>query len=465
MPAEPRPSSDPDQSETSPDEPTGEAADDAQGHSFDELGDAPADDESDDPPRRTRTVVTILHGDGQPLGSTELTGLKGVLPPLCTGRIISDVVMGTMSSAIAPHFEGLPLGESASKLIGQAVSTGLFDTEWMKATGLAQQSLIPLGLNEASTPMLTPAMDATAWMKDVSGLTGAGSAMRGLYTNVPGLTGVGSAMRGLYTNVPGLTGVGSPVHGLFTDAQIESMMPAFKLPDLGSLIQLPPFIFDFDFSGFADALKLRRVTPNWLDVAADPDAIEAQIHAVLADGIPLGWVPGATVIDKLLQAADGSARRRVISNNWRGILNDCEVVAGALPSRRALFLADMIRRAIAALRDRHTEAAQALATNVLDTVISQFRVPNLNLDKGTILNPDQRKKLAAHGWRFAFSLLPAHATMTGKYGVGHRGTAFHRNVTAHAATRRQYNRINAVIAIMLASSVLACAVTDTSTFD
>lgn len=431
VPAEPHPSTDSDQSETSPDEPTSEAADDAQDDSSHELGDKQSDDESGDPPRRTRTVLTILDDDGQPLGSKELTGLNGVFPTMPTGRIFSDDFMRTISSAIAPHFEGLRLGDSASKLIDQAFSTGLFNMEWMNVTGLAQQSFTPPGLSEASTRMLTSAMNATAWMKDV----------------------------------PGLTGVGSPARGLFTDAQIEAMMPAFKLPDLGSFFQLPPFIFDFDFSGFANALKLRRVTPNWLDVAADPDAIEAQIHAVLADGIPLGWVPGATVIDKLLQAVDGPARRRVISNNWRGILNDCEDVASALPSRRALFLADMIRRAIAALRDGHAEAAQALATNVLDTVISQFRVPKLNLDKGAILNPDQKKKLAAHGWRFAFSLLPAHATMTGKYGVDHRGTAFHRNVTAHAATRRQYNRINAVIAIMLASSVLACAVTDTPTFD
>lgn len=448
MPAEPHPSSDSDQSETSPDEPTSEAADDAQGDSSDQLGDKQSDNESGDPQQRTRTIWTILDDDGQPLGSKELTGLKGAIPTIPTGRIFSDDFIRTISSAIVPHFEGLRLGDSASKLIDQAFSTGLFNMEWMNATGLAQQSFTPPGLSAASTRMLTSAMNATAWMKDV-----------------PGLADAGSAMRGLYTNLPGLTGVGSPIRGLFTDAQIDAMMPAFNLPDLGSLIQLPPFMFDFDFSGFANALKLRRVTPNWMDVAADPDAIEAQIHAVLADGIPLGWVPGATVIDKLLQAADGPARRRVISNNWRGILNDCENVASALPSRRALFLADMIRRAIAALRDRHTEAAQALATNVLDTVISQFRVPKLNLDKGAILNPDQNKKLAAHGWRFAFSLLPAHATMTGKYGVDHRCSAFHRNVTAHAATRRQYNRINAVIAIMLASSVLACAVADTPTFD
>lgn len=448
VPAEPHPSSDSDQSETSPDEPTSAAADDAQEDSSHELGDKQSDDESGDPPRRTRTVLTILDDDGQPPGSKELTGLNDAFPTMPTGRIFSDDFMRTISSAIAPHFEGLRLGDSTSKLIDQAFSTGLFNMEWMNATGLAQHSFIPPGLSEASTRMLTSAINATAWMKDV-----------------PGLAGTGSAMRGFYTNVPGLTGVVSPVRGLFTDSQLEAMMPAFRLPDLGSLIQLPPFIFDFDFSGFANALKLRRVTPNWLDVAADPDAIEAQIHAVLADGIPLGWVPGATVIDKLLQAADGPARRRVISNNWRGILNDCEDVASALPSRRALFLAEMIRRAIAALRDRHAEAAQALATNVLDTVISQFRMPKLNLDRGAILNPDQKKKLAAHGWRFAFSLLPAQATMTGKYGVDHRGTAFHRNVTAHAATRRQYNRINAVIAIMLASSVLACAVTDTPTFD
>jgi len=176
-------------------------------------------------------------------------------------------------------------------------------------------------------------------------------------------------------------------------------------------------------------------------------------------------VPDALVIQRLLGAPDRATRRRVLGNNWKGILNLCERVVEELPQPRAFFLADMTRTAIRAIRDGHPEAGQALATNVLDTTVSQYSAPELQLNKGSILDPERQDWLIGHGWRIGLSLVAVNASMAGKYGLDHRGTAFHRNVTAHAANRRQYNRINAVIAVMLATSTLACYVRDTSAFD
>lgn len=269
-------------------------------------------------------------------------------------------------------------------------------------------------------------------------------------------------------NMPSLQGFADVTRfqtGFLSSELIQSLVPKFELPDFSGLLPMPSILQGLDIDGLIRSLRTRHVPPNWLEVKLDPHAAEADVRGVLADGIPLGWVPSAAVVQRLLDAPDQAARRRVISNNWRGILNDCNEVAEGLPAPRALFLADMIRAAIRAIRDGHPEAGQALATNVLDTTISQFRVPELSIDKGAILNPDRQEWLVGHGWRIALSLLAVHATMVGKFGLDHRGSAFHRNVTSHAATRRQYNRINAVIAVMLATSTLACYVRDTSAFD
>ena len=239
----------------------------------------------------------------------------------------------------------------------------------------------------------------------------------------------------------------------------------FKTLDTSAILRLPPFVLDFDSEPLIRALKLRRVPENWLDVDVDADDAQDAIHSVLDDGIPLGWVPSGRAVQLLLDASDARARRRVISNNYRGILADCERVCATLPAPRALFLADKIRRSIAALRGGHGEAAQALATNVLDTLVEQHSRGALGVGSGALTNPSYQVNLSRKGWRLALSLRPLATVMSGKYGLDHREPGFRRNATTHAVTRHQYNRINSVIAIMLATSVLACFVRDTSAFD
>ncbi|MCM3780653.1 hypothetical protein [Microbacterium hydrocarbonoxydans] len=204
---------------------------------------------------------------------------------------------------------------------------------------------------------------------------------------------------------------------------------------------------------------------NWRGVDAEPDELEVDVRAILEEGIPLAWVPSARVIELLLAAPDASSRRRVISNNHKGILTSCERLASRLPHKRALLYGDMIRKAIHALRDGHVEAAQALATNVLDTLLSHHSRDALDAPLGVVTNVASYKKFRKQSWRLTLAVHPATTIMSGRYTLDDRPDGYRRNATAHAITRHQYNRINAVLAIMNATSVLTCFVRDTPAFD
>lgn len=238
---------------------------------------------------------------------------------------------------------------------------------------------------------------------------------------------------------------------------VSSMLPKFDFSILKSISSWLP-----DFA----SLRLHLPT-NWRGVNVDVDEIEEDVLQILAEGIPLAWVPDKRVIGLLLDAPDAQARRRIISNNHRGITRTCLALAGSLPLRgRPLFLADMVARAVHAFQDGHVESAQALATNVLDTLITGYSRVALGRSKGAMLNPEYSKKLSEErSWRLQLALGPSFTLMRGEHTVHERHNGFHRNATAHAVTSHQYSRINAVLAIMNATSVLTCFARDTEAFD
>lgn len=208
-----------------------------------------------------------------------------------------------------------------------------------------------------------------------------------------------------------------------------------------------------------------HLPPNWRHVYIDPEDAEDDVRQILEEGLPLAWVPSSRVTELLLEADGAPARRRVISRNYRGILTDCDRVLSQLPSRKALTYADMARRAIKALRDGHVEAAQSLATNVFDTVVTQHSQQALGLSPGALKNPSSYVRMRKQGWRIALAVHPVTTIMRGNFTVNDRPQGLRRNATAHAITRHQYNRINAVIAIMNATALISCFVRDTPAFD
>ncbi|WP_394194123.1 hypothetical protein [Microbacterium foliorum] len=265
--------------------------------------------------------------------------------------------------------------------------------------------------------------------------------------------------------IPGLADMGFPT-SIF--APMQSIVDA-QLTSLKGFTGLQASLLG-DVSWISELRKgLRLGRPhlpsNWRGMETEPNELEDEVREILEEGIPLAWVPSARVIELLLAAPDSSSRRRVISNNHKGILTSCERLVSRLPQKRALLYGDMIRKAISALRDGHVEAAQSLATNVLDTLVTQHSKVALQAPPGVVTNVASYKKFRKQSWRLTLAVHPVTTIMSGRYTVDDRPDGYRRNATAHAITRHQYNRINAVLAIMNATSLLTCFVRDTPAFD
>ncbi|MFV2172309.1 hypothetical protein ACFHW2_11995 [Actinomadura sp. LOL_016] len=195
---------------------------------------------------------------------------------------------------------------------------------------------------------------------------------------------------------------------------------------------------------------------NWGDARPrDWDEFE---HLLAHEGIPVLWVPGPQIIAAIFEAETPIERRRVINRRWKGVVNDCETVLQGVRHRyledERAFALDCVK----ALREGHTNAAQALAANLLDSIMWKFFTQELRLK----LTKNDFKKNGVtfdyddYSFRLALTFAPvwcAHA----KYKPWEGDpipSEYVRHASVHGVSRRQYTRINAVIALMLVTSVI-----------
>jgi len=193
--------------------------------------------------------------------------------------------------------------------------------------------------------------------------------------------------------------------------------------------------------------------PNLRDAAPSVKEFE---QLLLEEGIPLMWVPGPKVVRALLDAPDAVGRRHIIGRRWKGIVNDCETVIVGVDHPDLRDARGFALDCVAALRDGHTNPAQALAANLLDSLMrSHFDEPDRK--KLTSNKKDKAKfDLNDYEVRVALTFAPvwyAHAEYWPKNGDP-IPRVFGRHPSAHGVSRTQYSRINAVYGLMLVTSVL-----------
>lgn len=110
--------------------------------------------------------------------------------------------------------------------------------------------------------------------------------------------------------------------------------------------------------------RIRRLVqelspPNW--VGGDAVDFERTIEIVSEDAIPLVWIPRVEIVSQLTRAPDRAARVSILLSQGDDVAEDC---SAALNTCTATYLAEYValaQRALAAWRDGHHEAAQALA--------------------------------------------------------------------------------------------------------
>lgn len=201
------------------------------------------------------------------------------------------------------------------------------------------------------------------------------------------------------------------------------------------------------------SLTERIYPPNLHDATPTIDEFE---QLLLEEGIPLMWVPGPKVVRALLDAPDAVGRRQIIGRRWKGIVNDCEAVIEDVDHPDLQESRSFAFDCVAALRDGHNNPAQALAANLLDSLM------RANFDEAARAKfTSNRKKRAKfdlddYQLRAALTFAPvwfAHAEYRRENGDP-IPRVFGRHPSVHGVSRTQYSRINAVYGLMLVTSVL-----------
>lgn len=205
---------------------------------------------------------------------------------------------------------------------------------------------------------------------------------------------------------------------------------------------------------------LKRILPPNLSALETVSFIQLDRLAA-QEGITLYSVPRPDIAARLLAAPDATRRRAILGASIEPILDDCEAVLDQCVSSATVGVLPLLRAASRAIRAGHHEAGQALAANVLDTLMqqafSQANRKRLTWHPRRPEDPARPAEIEELKIRAGLALLPvwwAYRPFNG-YGDAPAPTAFSRHATVHGVSGRQFSRRNAVQATMLATGLCA----------
>ena len=175
------------------------------------------------------------------------------------------------------------------------------------------------------------------------------------------------------------------------------------------------------------------------------------------------WVPRPQIVTELVEASGAPARRAVLVASASEIASDCLAVLAEVNAPDLKDLADLAAEAADTLRMGKPGSAQALAANVFDTLLHDV------CRRAVILQP-----VPANGWyrkvrdqiepvgdgtligelRHTCVLAAALPALQSYWPGDPSPEEYACHATAHGASRIQYSDVNAVIAVMLTTSML-----------
>lgn len=179
-------------------------------------------------------------------------------------------------------------------------------------------------------------------------------------------------------------------------------------------------------------------------------------QVVMADGIPLYGVPRTPIAEALIQADGASKRREILGSRWKTISADCREAAEGCKSEAVAPYVPFAVAALDALDAGHDAAAQALAGSLVDAILGSY----FGKDRSKYTPHPKGNRTKAAYEEFNIREFIAFAPMWQTYqqfSVSNGGkvpNTFSRNATAHTVSPRQFNRRNAVQALMFACSLL-----------
>lgn len=188
---------------------------------------------------------------------------------------------------------------------------------------------------------------------------------------------------------------------------------------------------------------------NWRPLSFD-DAERVE-RLVRDEGVPLVWVPSAILTAKVASASTGAEAMNILLAEQEEVLVDIEQTLDDVTASEFAVLVDKTRKAVAALRGGHGDAAQALAAAVFTTA-AHCGLGHKDLQdvrKEADRNSPDKATLAAYRGTLVVQLASRYVQ-----GRGYELPGFNRSTSLHRVEAAQYTPANNLAAVMAATSVL-----------
>lgn len=229
-----------------------------------------------------------------------------------------------------------------------------------------------------------------------------------------------------------------------------ALFPKIELPDLSFVLR--PLIADLG-KAFAPLAKrlLESLPPNW-----PPDIDFDTLTTVIRDhGLPLVWVPRAEIVSDVLAAPDRRARVEVLISRADEVAEDCRAVLREVSHDMLSGQQPLAVKVLNAFEAGHYEAAHALAVVVTETAVTRaFEYKDYaDIKKAVNFDPEL---VHLTELRVQAALAPIGAFYTAwrpSWGIP-VPEVLSRHVSVHQADEDHYTRGDAVVAVLLVTSVL-----------
>lgn len=349
--------------------------------------------------------------------------LRGISVPVLPDGLLKGISnVPAIPDGLLKGIGGIKLPESFLKNVGGATALAAANSEWMKkAAGLGIMGAQP------------------TWMKNAGALSSILAGQSAINSDVFLKAGLAQSQIGLIAGHLSKSVDFSGI-GLMSDAVAKMVAQQTSW-----LERIGPLVTDFRAAFYPANLHA-------ID-GLDFERVEA---VVMADGIPLYGVPRTSIAEALLNAETAATRRDILGRQWKAISADCRETVGGCTSETLEPYVPMAVKALDALDTGHTEAAQALAGAIIDTLVKGY----FGKDRTKYTPHPQGKRTNEAYNDFTVREYVAFAPMWQAYqqfdpanGDKIPGT-FSRHATAHTVSKRQYNRRNAVQALLFACSLI-----------
>lgn len=172
---------------------------------------------------------------------------------------------------------------------------------------------------------------------------------------------------------------------------------------------------------------------------------------VVEHGIPIIWVPNPELTERVLGAQGRNEAQTALNSERATVLTDIETALTEISDRQLTRFVEMARRAVAAARDDHPEAAQALAAAVLTATLDQglgFARFGEVRDWAEKNRPDQAG-LGSYRTTLVLDLAARYVLGWGKEKPG-----YNRNTTLHTISADQYTEEHSLLSLMAMTALL-----------